>query len=295
MIAQRWQATQGYGLNSDTFSAEVYSKYPDIMDYDENDLPNTINFKHSVFKNNVAWKTKNDNIYRAAAYGNVGLKKTDLDEYMKNPGVTMESSYMVNGDPGFVDYSFGNLELKSDSVIYTQLKDFEAPDAKNMGLYTLRLKNRIKDGIALKVNLPLSIVNFKYSLIDDENDDVTPVIINGTTMVPIRFIAEILGGTADWNDDTKTAVIIIGDKKLVIDANTGEMTFEGEKIESETKPCITDGRFVVPLRVISEKINKTVEWHDGGLIIIGDSEEYFNEENYSDMLLVGEMCRRLSY
>lgn len=38
--------------------------------------------------------------------------------------------------------------------------------------------------------------------------DVAPQIIDGRTMVPIRWVAEALGAKVDWNNETKTASIV---------------------------------------------------------------------------------------
>lgn len=40
-----------------------------------------------------------------------------------------------------------------------------------------------------------------------EKYDVAPLIIDNRTYVPIRFVAEELGATVDWNADTQEIVI----------------------------------------------------------------------------------------
>ncbi len=42
--------------------------------------------------------------------------------------------------------------------------------------------------------------------------DTVPVVINGRTMLPIRFVAEGFGFTVEWEEQTQT-VIITGEKK----------------------------------------------------------------------------------
>jgi len=37
--------------------------------------------------------------------------------------------------------------------------------------------------------------------------DVAPTIINGSTMIPIRFFAEFFGHDVDWDNDTRTVII----------------------------------------------------------------------------------------
>lgn len=41
----------------------------------------------------------------------------------------------------------------------------------------------------------------------DTNPSVTPVIVNGRTVVPVRFISEALGADVDWNPDTREVTI----------------------------------------------------------------------------------------
>ncbi|NEW04787.1 copper amine oxidase N-terminal domain-containing protein [Paenibacillus sp. SYP-B3998] len=42
---------------------------------------------------------------------------------------------------------------------------------------------------------------------DDEGVVLAPVILNGTSYLPIKAVAQAVNGQAQWNDDTKTIVI----------------------------------------------------------------------------------------
>lgn len=50
-------------------------------------------------------------------------------------------------------------------------------------------------------------VNGEFKLIDNKNPAVTPVIINDRTMVPVRFVAESLGCTVEWDPKTRSITI----------------------------------------------------------------------------------------
>jgi photosystem II stability/assembly factor-like uncharacterized protein len=50
-------------------------------------------------------------------------------------------------------------------------------------------------------------VNGMSKLIDSTNSKVVPEIINGRTMLPLRFVTENLGATVLWNGDTQTITI----------------------------------------------------------------------------------------
>ena len=77
----------------------------------------------------------------------------------------------------------------------------------------------------------------------------SPVIENGRTLVPIRFVTEELGGKVDWKDKEKR-VIIQKDNLLVnLKINSLLVSYEdGQKNYSlmDVEPKIIDGRTLYP-------------------------------------------------
>jgi thiol-disulfide isomerase/thioredoxin len=61
--------------------------------------------------------------------------------------------------------------------------------------------------IVMKINDPIAYVNGEKRWIDSKNHSVKPVIINDRTMVPLRFVAENLGCTVQWDGNTRTITI----------------------------------------------------------------------------------------
>ncbi len=61
--------------------------------------------------------------------------------------------------------------------------------------------------IKLWIGKPQAEVNGEMKWIDPNNHDVKPIIVNGRTMLPLRFVAENLGCTVNWNPQTKTITI----------------------------------------------------------------------------------------
>ncbi|MCX8094746.1 MAG: copper amine oxidase N-terminal domain-containing protein [Caldisericia bacterium] len=51
-------------------------------------------------------------------------------------------------------------------------------------------------------------VNGINTPIDPNNPKVVPMIIQGRTMLPVRFVAENLGCKVEWESTTKTVTII---------------------------------------------------------------------------------------
>lgn len=93
--------------------------------------------------------------------------------------------------------------------------------------------------------------------------DVSPKVINGRTMVPMRTIFEKLGATVEWDEETQTITSVKGDTtiKLTIGVPNIKINQQTPK-ELDTAPCIAEGRTLVPVRAISEDFHMNVDWDD---------------------------------
>ena len=85
--------------------------------------------------------------------------------------------------------------------------------------------------------------------------DVAPLILEGRTFVPLRFVAEALGAKVSWNNESATASVELGDKQ--IDITVGE---RAEGMEEGEVPFIRNNRTMVPLRYVSELLGFDVIW-----------------------------------
>jgi len=61
--------------------------------------------------------------------------------------------------------------------------------------------------IELWIDKPQARVNGEMKWIDPKNHNVKPIIINDRTMLPLRFVAENLGCTVNWDPATRTITI----------------------------------------------------------------------------------------
>lgn len=95
--------------------------------------------------------------------------------------------------------------------------------------------------------------NSKEIMVNGEktNLDVAPIIINGRTLVPVRFITESMGATVEWDDKTGTVTITHDGKVLKL----------REDPTNPTAPTmIRNSRMLVPVRYISEQFGANVMW-----------------------------------
>jgi parallel beta-helix repeat protein len=87
----------------------------------------------------------------------------------------------------------------------------------------------------------------------DTNIDVPPYLVNGSTMVPLRFIGEALGADFVWDGTTRTVTFTLDGKelKLVIDQLVPGMNVPAILVNSRT---------LVPVRYITEAFGAEVSW-----------------------------------
>lgn len=91
--------------------------------------------------------------------------------------------------------------------------------------------------------------------------DVAPFATNGTTMLPLRFIAQdILGAEVEWDNDTNLVRVRRGAISITVDLTYGKVYYDGEPYAMPVQPMVKDNRTLVPLRLISELMNCQVQY-----------------------------------
>lgn len=92
--------------------------------------------------------------------------------------------------------------------------------------------------------------------------DVEPQLINDTTMVPFRAIAEALGASVMWNDTDRSVLFTKADSVAMLQIDNPKLFLGSDDIvELETPPVIVSDRTMVPLRAISESFKISVDWN----------------------------------
>lgn len=95
--------------------------------------------------------------------------------------------------------------------------------------------------------------------------DVPPIIIEGRTLLPIRWIAEPLGAEVSWDGNERKVTVILSNTKveLWIGKNIAKVNGKDTPIDPNNPkvvPIIKDGRTLLPVRFVAESLGCSVEW-----------------------------------
>ena len=95
---------------------------------------------------------------------------------------------------------------------------------------------------------------------EEKTNDVAPIIRNDRTMLPIRFIAEALGATVDWDGENKIVTITSKDTVIIITIGNSTAIVNGSTIALDSPAFIESDRTFLPLRFVSENLGAKVDW-----------------------------------
>ncbi|MGI6711198.1 MAG: stalk domain-containing protein [Bacillota bacterium] len=118
------------------------------------------------------------------------------------------------------------------------------------------------------------IINAKTAFVDNRSVtlEIPPVIVQGNTLVPLRFVGEAFNSTFAWEAKTRQVTITQGTSKVLLWIGKKEGQIDGRKTTLAVAPQIEKGRTMVPLRFIGEAFGCEVNYnHYSKLITIKKS------------------------
>lgn len=158
--------------------------------------------------------------------------------------------WSIEGFDGTIDadgkLTIGTLGETKEGFVKASYDGFEV---------TLKLKFVEDEKVQLTIDSKTLLKNGVASQMD-----VAPVIVNDRTMVPVRFIAEALGGVADWNGDTQTAYITYNGSLVEVPIQSSTIHVNGEAVTIDTPSQIINNRTMIPLRAVAEGLGLDVSY-----------------------------------
>ncbi len=89
-----------------------------------------------------------------------------------------------------------------------------------------------------------------------------PVLLDGTTMIPLRDIVELMGGTITWNAENQRIGINCYNLNISMTIGSKISFINGAPTSVPQAPALINGTTMVPLRSIMDGLGCTIKWID---------------------------------
>lgn len=111
------------------------------------------------------------------------------------------------------------------------------------------------------------------------NDDLFTLsprarLVDSSTMVPVRQVAEALGLNVKYDAFYDSVVCSVGTDEVIFNIGTTYSTVLGETVYAPHEPCYIDGSIYVPVRTLAEGIGSDITVYDFGEhldVVLGES------------------------
>lgn len=109
-----------------------------------------------------------------------------------------------------------------------------------------------------------------------------PIIVNGNTLLPLRQLVINLGVKDDpknikWNPLTKSIYIVKDNTSITLKVNSSTAYVNGKPVKLSAPPVIYKNSTYIPIRFISQTLNKKVVWHPSSNSVIITEYSTYNE------------------
>lgn len=187
--------------------------------------------------------------------------------YLSNysPISSTKSGYIIAQDKKSYNYGMidktGSILIPFEYSSIREIKDgvfFIEAHSKRTGIAEFGTGKKVKDtfeGLILKIDSKTATAFNK-----DVEMDVAPIIRNGRTMLPARFVAENLGAEVSWDETSQTVTIGEGTHPLKITIGSSEIKVGPYARTIDSPAFIENGRTYVPVRVLAENLGADVSW-----------------------------------
>ena len=189
-------------------------------------------------------------------------------------------------------------DKKEDVSAEQVVEDTTASRAKKLPTVFVTDKmvaERMANHILLTTNSSKALVNNKVKALDESNPDFSAEVVDGRTMVPLRFISEGFGATVDYDTKSGEATIASSGKTIIIRQGDKRYTVNGEERSFDVPAFNKADRLLVPLRAIAEILDKQVFYDTSGYIVIGENAESFTVSDKADKEILDKAVRNVIF
>lgn len=166
------------------------------------------------------------------------------------------ASVTVNGKPATVTGDRFKAEIKLQSApSRTQIKVLAQDKSGNKTEVKREAINVFKTIIAMKIGSDKMHIFGKEMPINPP-----PMVIKGSTFVPLRSVGDAFGASIDYNAQKKEITISLWEKIILLTIGSDMAVINGNEVQVKPPPQIVSGKTMVPLRFIAEAFGAQVEY-----------------------------------
>lgn len=202
--------------------------------------------------NSIGFVYENSNLIRVADMCGFDIK---FDPNTKSTRISPDRVYGIYVDIPFRFDTGGRLDplyWEDDSYLYIQ--------SQTIRLKTL--KQPLYDELSKIQESPYVVFDNKLLCYD-----VPPVIENGYTLVPIRFLFEQMGADVTWNQQMQMATVTQDNTAITFRIDDTNAVVNGSNVSMDIPARLINDKTMVPVRFLSEELGYTVNWDGQNRII----------------------------
>ena len=180
--------------------------------------------------------------------------EADIEQQLDNEEIT-EAEAMVLMMEAMAGIFIDMLQFMEEAVPYMQEALAELAEEFDIDVTAIREFAPGAVLIVMAINDHFARVNEQLYTLEQP-----PVIQDGRTLVPLRFIGEALGASIDWDSDSRTVTYTTPDTKILLTIDNTTAFINGTPVEIEVAPTLVNGRTLVPARFVSEAMGFKTDW-----------------------------------
>jgi rhodanese-related sulfurtransferase len=187
----------------------------------------------------------------------------------------------INIESNVLQQNLEKLDTKKAILVYSH-EDISSVNAANIlssnGFKTVfrlfgNFKAWVDAGYPIEKSAEKIIIRFKINSLTyfvgsvSKTMDSPPIVKDGRTLLPIRYLAEAIGAVVYWDSKTQRITITLNQITIILTIGQSVAIINGQSIKidpdnPQVKPIVVPpGRTLLPLRFVAERLNCVVSWN----------------------------------